>query len=64
MRCSKCSHISEYAALSALLFLAFYSPQRVTQVSLELVSKRSQGEGRMCLDGRGLVALKLGEGSG
>ena len=31
MRCSKCSHMSEYAALSALLFLALYSPQRITQ---------------------------------
>ena len=31
MRCSECSHMSEYAALLALLFLALYSPQRITQ---------------------------------
>ena len=31
MRCSKCSHMSEYAALSALLCLALYSTQRFTQ---------------------------------
>ena len=31
MRCSECSHMSEYAALPVLLFLALYSPQRITQ---------------------------------
>ena len=31
MRCSKSSHMSEYAAVSALLFLALYSTQRITQ---------------------------------
>ena len=35
MRCSKCSHIFEYAALSALLLLALYSPQRITQSLLK-----------------------------
>ena len=35
MRCSKCSHMSEYAALSALLFLALYSPQRIIQSLLK-----------------------------
>ena len=38
MRCSKCSHMSEYAALSALLFLALYSPQRFTQSLLYMLS--------------------------
>ena len=39
MRCSKCSHISEYAALSALLLLALYSPQRITQSLLNSLSQ-------------------------
>ena len=39
MRCSKCSHILKYAALSALLLLALYSPQRITQSLLsELIT--------------------------
>ena len=29
-RCSQCSHMSEYAALAVLLFLALHPPQRVT----------------------------------
>ena len=35
MRCSKSSHMSEYAAVSALLFLALYSTQRFTQSLLK-----------------------------
>ena len=31
MRCSECSHMSEYAVLPVLLLLALHPPQRITQ---------------------------------
>ena len=41
MRCSKSSHMSEYAAVSALLFLALYSTQRITQNLLRKLGKKT-----------------------
>ena len=46
MRCSKCSHISEYAALSALLLLALYSPQRITQSLLSNTTNHQRHQPR------------------
>ena len=45
MRCSECSHMFEYAALLALLLLALYSPQRITQ-SLPKTIRAGGGLGR------------------
>ena len=41
MRCSERLHMSEYAARRMLLFLALYSPQRITQSLPETVCKKS-----------------------
>ena len=38
MRCSEYSHMSEYAAFPALLFLALHPPQRITQSLLSILA--------------------------